>query len=94
MSQQAQERIADGLGALALGSWTLNLTDINLILETVTLALGAVAALFSLFFHVRRWWRTKKANSIAEAAAKAAAEAAERKMRERLDDILPNDKTE
>lgn len=58
---QVQERAADFLGSGGLlAGITMNLTEYNVLMEAVTLTLGAIAALFSLFFHIRRWYRGRK----------------------------------
>lgn len=62
MQQQTQERVADSLTTLAIGSWSVSLADINLMLETATFVLGFVAGAFSVFFHVRRYLRERKLN--------------------------------
>ena len=62
MNQQIQERAADATATIALGSWTVSLTTINAVLETATLTLGLVAAAFSVYFHVRRALREKRAS--------------------------------
>ena len=61
MTNQNQERIVDGMSgaALSIGT-TMTLTDYNALMEAVTLTLGAIAALFSLFFHIRRWYRGRQ----------------------------------
>lgn len=59
VQQQIQERTADATAAIALGSWTVTLSDVNIIIETATLSLGLVAAAFSVYFHVSRALRSR-----------------------------------
>lgn len=58
--QQIQERAADSLTAIAIGSWTVSLADINMVLETATYAVGFIAGAFAMFFHIRRYFRSRK----------------------------------
>ena len=59
-----QERAADALGSGGLlAGIAMNLSEYNVLMESITLTLGAVAALFSLFFHIRRWYRGRKRDS-------------------------------
>ncbi len=60
MNQPTQEKIADSLTTITVGSWAVTLADINLILETATFFLGFVAGCFAVFFHVRRYLRSRK----------------------------------
>jgi hypothetical protein len=62
MQEQIQQRVADYSASVTMGSWvTVTLSDFNAILETATLTLGLVAGAFSLYFHVRRALRHRKA---------------------------------
>lgn len=78
MSQQVQARAADALGTVAIGAWTLNLTDLNVILETATLGIGLIAGVFALFFHIRRY---RRGRTMAAALAET-----QRKLNEALAD--------
>ena len=50
----------DALTLLAIGSWSVTLADINMWLETATFAVGLVAGIFAMFFHIRRYFRSRK----------------------------------
>lgn len=77
-SGKVVDRAADTLSGGALASGLLAyLTDVNIVLETVTLLLGAVAGVFALFFHYRRWRNERK---------KLAAEVAEKVVEKVSDD--------
>ncbi len=61
MQQQTQERVVDTLAGTSLTAGVgMNLADLNVILETVTLTIGLIAGVFALFFQVRRYYRGKK----------------------------------
>ncbi len=61
MQQQTQERAVDTLAGTSLTAGvSMNLADLNVILETVTLTIGLIAGVFALFFQVRRYYRGKK----------------------------------
>ena len=66
MEQQTQERMADSLTTITVGSWAVTLADINLILETATFFLGFVAGCFAVFFHIRRYFRSRARDKAAE----------------------------
>ena len=56
-----QEKIVDiASGSALTAGITMNIAEYNVVMEAVTLTLGAIAALFSLFFHIRRWYRGRK----------------------------------
>ncbi len=61
MQQQTQERVVDTLAGTSLTAGVgMNLAELNVVLETVTLSVGLVAGVFALFFQVRRYYRGKK----------------------------------
>lgn len=64
MSAPVQQKAADVLTGAAITTYAgVSLTDLNLYLETASLALSVIAALFAVFFHVRRWWRERQAGN-------------------------------
>lgn len=59
--QAVQEMAANAAAAGAVSaSVSVKLIELNLYLETITLALGALAGLFALGFQIRRYYRQKK----------------------------------
>ena len=60
----AQEKVADVLTATPIVSlFSYNFMTLNEVLETATLIIGLIAGLFAMFFHIRRWYRGRKANA-------------------------------
>lgn len=61
VTQQTQERLVDGLAGTSLTAGvSMNLANLNAVLETATLAVGLAAGAFALFFQIRRYFRGKK----------------------------------
>ena len=63
MSGPVEQKVVDVLTATPFLSIAgVNFMALNELLETATLTVGFIAGVFAMFFHVRRWWRGRKAN--------------------------------
>ena len=64
-----QEKVVDGITTVPFISiGAIEFLTLDAFLYTATLAVGLVSAVFSLFFHVRRWWRGRKRDKAANEA--------------------------
>ena len=60
MNTPLQEKVANVLsGAPIAASMGMSLGEFNIMLETATLVLGFVAGAFAMFFHIRRYLRSR-----------------------------------
>jgi len=61
MNQPVQEKLVDAVTTVPFISlFGYNFMTLNELLETTTLCVGLIAAIFSLFFHIRRYFRGRK----------------------------------